>query len=151
MANISIPHSYNNIEVCDAELFCSLSLWNQKLVSVHAHPIHQSCFQQTGRWHVNIVCAKLAHSSLVGGEDILTTHFIIITKSDVFTFPLLSYFFVVVCLKWLCHHILTVSYISRESWILCLLLLCSLMMCANKRIHYDSMVVFVCLHITLPH
>ena len=34
---------------------------------------------------------------------------------------------------------------------LCLLLLCSLMMCANNRVHYSPMVVFVCLHITLPH
>ena len=34
---------------------------------------------------------------------------------------------------------------------LCLLLQCSLLMCPNNRIHYDPMVVFVCLHITLPH
>ena len=33
----------------------------------------------------------------------------------------------------------------------CLLLLCSVMMCANNRVHYDPMAVFVCLHITLPH
>ena len=32
-----------------------------------------------------------------------------------------------------------------------LLLLCSLTMCANNRVHYDPMVVFLCLHITLPH
>ena len=38
-----------------------------------------------------------------------------------------------------------------ETWVLCLLLLCSLMMCTNSRVHYDSMAVFVCLHITLPH
>ena len=31
------------------------------------------------------------------------------------------------------------------------LLLCSLMLCANSRVHYDLMVVFVCLHITLLH
>ena len=32
-----------------------------------------------------------------------------------------------------------------------LLLLCSLTMCANYRVHFDPMVVFLCLHITLPH
>ena len=55
------------------------------------------------------------------------------------------------CLRWLYHHMLAVPYISRESWVLCLLLLCRLMMCANNRIHYDLMGVLVCLHIALPH
>ena len=31
-----------------------------------------------------------------------------------------------------------------------LLLLCSLMMCANNRVHHGPIVVFVCFHITLP-
>ena len=43
------------------------------------------------------------------------------------------------------------EYISWESWVFCPLLLCSLMMCANDKAHYDLMVVFVYLHITLPH
>ena len=34
---------------------------------------------------------------------------------------------------------------------LCRLLLCSLMMFANNRVHYVPMVVLVCLHIKLPH
>ena len=42
-------------------------------------------------------------------------------------------------------------YISWESFVWGLLLLCSLMMCANNRVHSGLMVVFVCLHITLPH
>ena len=62
-----------------------------------------------------------------------------------------SYFFVAVCLKWLYHNMLLVPYISMESWVLLLLLLCSLMMCANNRIHYGLMVVFICLHVTLAH
>ena len=33
---------------------------------------------------------------------------------------------------------------------LCILLLCSLMMCAYTQVHYGPMVVFVCLHIKLP-
>ena len=38
-----------------------------------------------------------------------------------------------------------------KSWIVSLLLLCNLMMCANDRVHYGPMIVFVCLHITVPH
>ena len=40
------------------------------------------------------------------------------------------------CLRWLYHHV-SVSYIFRESWVLFLLSLCSVVMCANNRIHYD--------------
>ena len=36
-------------------------------------------------------------------------------------------------------------------WVLFLLVLCRLMMCANDRAHCGLMVVFACLHITLPH
>ena len=42
-------------------------------------------------------------------------------------------------------------YISLGSWVLFLLLLCNLMVCANNQVHYGLMVVPVCLHITLPH
>ena len=42
-------------------------------------------------------------------------------------------------------------YISRDSWVFCLLFLCSLMMCANSRGHYEPMVIFICLYIPLPH
>ena len=63
----------------------------------------------------------------------------------------MSYFSVVVCLRGLRHHMLSASYISRESCVLCLSLLWNLMMSADNRIHYDPMVVFVCQHITLAH
>ena len=46
---------------------------------------------------------------------------------------------------------LSVPYIPRESWVFCLLLLCSLTMYANNKVHYDLMIVFICLHITPPH
>ena len=46
---------------------------------------------------------------------------------------------------------LSVSYISRESWGFCRLLRRSLIMCANDNVHYDPVVVFVCLHKTLHH
>ena len=39
---------------------------------------------------------------------------------------------------------LSIAYLSRESWVSCLLLLCSLIMCANNRVQYDAMVIFVC-------
>ena len=55
------------------------------------------------------------------------------------------------CLRWLCQHRLAVSFISQESWVLCLLLLCSLMMCTNNQILYDPIVILVCLHITSSH
>ena len=42
-------------------------------------------------------------------------------------------FSVAVCLMWLYQHVISVSYISRKGWVLCILLLCSLMMCAYSR------------------
>ena len=58
-----------------------------------------------------------------------------------------------VCLKWLYHHIYIYVYIytSRESWGFRLWLLCSLMMCTNNRVHCGLMVVYGHLHITLLH
>ena len=41
--------------------------------------------------------------------------------------------------------------ISLKSWSFCLLFLWSLMMCTNNKVHYDFMVIFVCLHITLSY
>ena len=47
---------------------------------------------------------------------------------------------------------LSVSYISRESWRCVSLSLCSTIICANNnRVHYGPVVVFVSLHIALPH
>ena len=91
------------------------------------------------------------HWTLGGREDISITHLIIIIKSEVSTFPIVVIFSVAVCLMWLYHHMPSVSYISRESWVFCLSLLCSLMMCAKDEVHYDPMVVFDCLHVTLRH
>ena len=39
---------------------------------------------------------------------------------------------------------------NRESWVFCPLLLCSPMMCANNKVHYDPMGVLICLDITFP-
>ena len=52
-----------------------------------------------------IVCVQLAHFSLGDWKDISIAHVIIIIKSE--PYPLLSYFSVVVCLRCLLHHILS--------------------------------------------
>ena len=98
-----------------------------------------------------VVCVKVAHSSIDDHEEILITHLIIIIKSEISTFPVVVIFSVVGCLMWLYHNMLTVSYIPRESLVYCPLLLCSLTMCANNQMHYDLVIVFICLQITLPH
>ena len=80
--------------------------------------------------------------------------------TESFLFPSLLYFSVFVGLRWLYHHMLAISYISRKAgfcvfysdlydWELSYYR--SLMMCANNRIHCDPIVIFACLHITLPH
>ena len=52
---------------------------------------------------------------------------------------------------YICVYIYIYIYIFQDSWVLFPLLLCSLMMHANNRVHYVLMVILVCLHITLPH
>ena len=83
-----------------------------------------------------VLCVILFHTGLGDREDIFITHRIIIIKSEISIFPIAVIFSVVVCLRWLYHHV-SVSYIFRESWVLFLLLLYSVMMYANNRIHYD--------------
>ena len=53
-------------------------------------------------------------------------------------------------LRWL-YDVCCQIHIYPEKASFCVLLLCNLLICAHNGIHYDSMVVFVCLHITLPH
>ena len=102
-----------------------------------------------------IVCVKLAHSSLGGRWGIFISHrFIIIIKSEVSTFPICHIFRG--CMPGVvCHHMLSVSYISMESRVLFCLLLCSFIICANNRIDYSDYDydgrIFYCLHFTLPH
>ena len=72
-------------------------------------------------------------------------------------FPLLSYFSLVVCQRWLYYHILSsITYISREHWdpvsIICVQSIdVQFMVFANNGIHYGLQVVFVCLRITPSH
>ena len=67
-------------------------------------------------------------------------------------FPLFSYFPVVVCLRCLLHHILSlVVYTFRESWEFVFISIVLFMMSANSRIRFGLQIVFVCLYITPSH
>ena len=79
------------------------------------------------------------------------TPLIIIIKSDASTSPIVVIFFNGCVREVVYHHMLSVSYISRDRWVSFLLLFCSLMMRANNPVHYGPMVAFVCLRITLRH
>ena len=98
-----------------------------------------------------VVCVELARLNLGDREDIFMTHLITIIKWKVSIFLVLSNFSVVVRRRWLYHQILSVLNISRDSWVLCMSLFCSLMMRANHRVHYGPMVVFAFFGVTLHH
>ena len=67
-------------------------------------------------------------------------------------FPLLSYFSVVVCLRCLLHHILSlIAYTFRENREFIFIIIVQFMMSANIRIRFGLQIVFVCLCITPSH
>ena len=67
-------------------------------------------------------------------------------------FPLFSYFSVVVCLRCLLHHILSlIVYTFRESREFVFISIVLFMMNANSRIRFGLQIVFVCLYITPSH
>ena len=67
-------------------------------------------------------------------------------------FSLLSYFYVVVCLRCLLDHILSsIAYTFRENWDFVLIIMVQFMMSANTRIRYGLQIVFVCLYNTPFH
>ena len=99
------------------------------------------------------------NASLGDRKDISKIHLIIINKSEISTFQIFIIFFMIVCLKWLFHYVMLISYTCRESWC-CISLSLYLydylsffiiMICANNRVHYVPMVVFFSLHIALPN
>ena len=89
---------------------------------------------------------KPAHSSLGFREDIFMTHLIIIIKWDVSAFPSVVMFSVYACLRWLYHHMLSVSYI-KITFIIAL----QYHDVCRWSSTYGPMVLSACLHITLPH
>ena len=67
-------------------------------------------------------------------------------------YPLLSYFPVVVCLRYLLHHILSlITYTFRENWDFVFIIIVQIMMNANSRIRFGLQIVFICLYITPSH
>ena len=67
-------------------------------------------------------------------------------------FPSLSYFYLVVCLRCLLHHIMSlIAYTFQENWEFVFIIIVQFMMSANSRMHVGSQIVFVCLYITLSH
>ena len=68
------------------------------------------------------------------------------------TFPLLSYFSVVVCLRCLLHHILSLSaYTFRENREFVFITIVQFMMSASVWIRFGLQIVFVCLYSTPSH
>ena len=61
-----------------------------------------------------VVCVQLAHFSWGDWKGISIAHVIIIIKLEVSPYPLLSYISMVVCLRCLLHHIL--SLIAHTFW-----------------------------------
>ena len=67
-------------------------------------------------------------------------------------FQLFSYFSVVVCLRCLLHHILSVIvYTFRENREFVFMNIVQFIMSANSRIRFGLQIVFVCLYITPSH
>ena len=67
-------------------------------------------------------------------------------------FPLFSYFSVVLCLRCLLHHILSlIVYTFQENREFIFINIVQFMMSANSRIRFGLQIVFVCLYITLSH
>ena len=79
--------------------------------------------------------------------------FYIIIKSEVFTFPIVfNFFFVVVSLRCLLHHILSlIVYAFREGREFVFISIVQFMMSANSRIRFGLQIVFVCFYITPSH
>ena len=86
-----------------------------------------------------VVRVQLAHFSLGDWKDISIAHVIIIINSAVPTllFPLLSYFSVIVCLRCLLHHILSlIPYTFRENQDFVFIIIAQFMMSAISRIRF---------------
>ena len=67
-------------------------------------------------------------------------------------FPMFSYISVVVCLRCLLHHILSlIGYTFREHREFVFISIVQFMMSANSRMHFGLQIVFVCLYITPSH
>ena len=97
------------------------------------------------------ICVQLAHVSIGDWKDISIAHVIIIIKSEVST-PFLSYFSMVVCLRCLLHHILSlIAYTFQENWEFVFIIIVQFMMSAKIWIRFGLQIVLVCLYSTPSH
>ena len=88
---------------------------------------------------------------MIERKDISIAHVIII-KLEVSTFPIVFIFSVVVCLRCLWHHILSlIVYTFRENRELVFITIVQFMMSANSRIRFGLQIVFVCFYNTPSH
>ena len=78
-------------------------------------------------------------------KDISIAHVIIIIKSEVSTFPIVIIFSVVVCLRCLLHHIMSlIACTFRENREFAFIIIVQFMMSANIWIRFGLQLVFVC-------
>ena len=79
----------------------------------------------------------MAHFSIGDWKDITRAHVIIIIKSEVSILPIVIIFSVVVCLRCLLHHILSLlSYTFRENREFVFIIIVPFMMSANIRMRF---------------
>ena len=98
-----------------------------------------------------IVCVQPAHFSLGNWRDIFIDTVIII-KSQASTFPVVIIFSMVVYLKCLLHHILSlIACMFRENRDFVFIIVAQYMMRANSRMRFGFQIVFVCLYSTPSH
>ena len=99
-----------------------------------------------------VVCVQLFHFSIGDWKDWSIVHVTIIIKSEVSTFPIVIIFSVVVCLRCLLHHILSlIIYAFRENREFVFIIIVQFMMSANIRIRFGLQIVLVCLYSTPSH
>ena len=85
-------------------------------------------------------------------KDISIAHVIIIIKSEVSPFHIVIIFSMVVCLRCLLHHILSlIAYTFRGNRKFVFIIILQFMMSANIRIRFGLQIVLVCLFSTPSH
>ena len=98
-----------------------------------------------------VVCVQPVHFSL-GVSQVISIAHVAIIKSEVSALPIVIIFSVVVCLRCLLHHILSViPYTFRENRDLVFIIIAQFMMSADSRMRFGLQVAFVCLYITPSH
>ena len=120
-----------------------------KFILYCQHPIDYLLFslQYMGLYVFNWPISVLGY-----WKDISVAHVIIIIKSKVSTFPIVIIFSVVVCLRCLLHHILSlIAYTFRENREFIFIIIVQFIMSANIRIRFGLQIVLVCLYSTPSH